>query len=220
MVKSLVVSALAFFSGHFQVETKLDLFDGDQWVGSGSYRESFDHKGHRTSVIRLWSRADAVTQTTIVQTKVIDSQGFPIRAEETHSERTGKTLRERVWTVVFNSSGEAIVTERRGKRKFAPRTSSPIPGYSRADASDLWFSKTHPQPGTQVSSTVFRIADQHWQIVVTTFVGRKWISVGGRQVEANEVLDVRDGVERRLYLDDQGQPLLMRNGSLRTERHF
>ena len=94
MIKALVIPALAVFACRVQVEAKLDLFDGDERVGFGTYKDSVDHKGRRTTVFHLWSRADAVTKTSITHTKVIDSQGFPIREEEEQIERTGGTRSE------------------------------------------------------------------------------------------------------------------------------
>ncbi len=126
-----------------------------------------------------------------------------------------------VLTVTYDDTGAAQLTEIKNKTKFTTeRSYVPPPGYSRADVSDLWFSRTRPVPGTTVSSTIFDIEHARWQIVETTYTGRKSIIVGGRQVMVNEVVDVRDGNTRLVYLDEKGLPVLMKNGQSRTEKHF
>jgi len=220
MFKASVIPVLAIFAGHLQAEIKLDLFSGDDKLGIGTYRETFDRKGHRTSEFKIWSKGDTGMKIAIVKTKVIDAQGFPIREEEQIVQEVGRNRTERVLTVRYDDSGAAILSEHRGKTRFTERIYMPIPGYSRSDASDLWFSRTNPLPGTTVTSTVFDIEHARWQVVETTFIGKRWISVGGRQIEANEVRDVRDGNTRRVYLDDKGQPVLMKNGQMRTEKHY
>ena len=220
MFNASIIPVLAICVGFFQAETKLDLFSGDLNVGYGTYKESTDRQGHRTSRFQIRSREDSGSKTEVVLVKVIDGQGFPIREEETITLQEGKKRTERVLVVRYDESGAAHLTEQRGKTRFSERIYMPIPGYSRADASDLWFSKTRPLPGTTVTSTVFDIEHSRWRVVETTYIGKRWIVVGGRQVEAHEVRDIRDGNTRKLYLDDRGQPVLMKNGQMRTEKHF
>jgi hypothetical protein len=223
MFNALVIPVLVIFAGHrVQTETKLDLFVDDEKVGTGIYKESIDHKGRRTSEFHMWSKSDADTKVSVHQVKIIDAQGFPVREEEVvvQTEEGGKNRMEYVITVNYDSSGNAHAVVQKGKKKSKERIFVPLPGLSRADASDLWFAKTRPLPGTTVASTVFDIENLGWLRVQTTYVGKRWITVGGRQVEANEIRDVRDGASRTVYLDDHGQPLLMKKGSNRTEKHF
>jgi hypothetical protein len=221
MFNAPLIPVLVLLGGHLlQAETKLDLFIGDEKVGYGTYKETTDHHGHRTTEFHIWSKPDSDTKVAVYQVKVIDAQGFPIREEERITQIDGKSRKDWVLTVKYDSSGAARVTEAKGKAKTTERIFMPIPGLSRADASDLWFSKTVPMPGTRVSSTVFDVENMVWRRVETTYIGKHWITVGGRQVEANEIRDVRDDYTRMVYLDDRGQPLLMKKGQNRTEKHF
>jgi hypothetical protein len=220
MFKALVIPFLALFGAHVQQEIKLDLFHGDDRVGSGTFKESTDKHGHRTRVIALYARDDAETKVKIVNTKVVDGNAFPIMEEEEFTQESGSIRSTIVWKVRYDRNGAAVLSESKDRKRYPDRTFAPIPGYSRADASDLWFSKVSPSMGTTVTSTVFDIEHAKWQVVETTYLGRKWIAVGGRQVEANEVRDIRDGNVKRVYLDDRGQPILMKNGQMRTEKHF
>ena len=220
MYHASLISAFVLFGGHTQAQIKLDLFSGDEKVGTGTYRETFDHKGHRTSEFLIKSLDDADKKVSVFQVKVIDAQGFPINEEEHIVEQDGRRRTDRLLIVVYDKSGAAHLTEHHGKERLTERIFMPIPGLSRADSSDLWFSKTIPLPGTTVLSTVFDIEHTRWQKVETTYVGKRWITVEGRQIEANEIRDVRDYNVRRVYVDDKGQPLLMKNGPIRTERHF
>jgi len=221
MFNALLIPVMVIIaSHHVQTETKLDLFSDDDKVGVGTYKESVDHKGHRTCEFHMWSKPDSDTKVSVYQVKVIDAQAFPIREEEVIVQVEGSTRKELTISVRYDSSGAARVIETKGKKKTTERIFMPIPGLSRADASDLWFSKTIPLPGTTVSSTVFDIENLVWRRVETTYVGKRWITVGGRRVESNEIRDVRDSNTRMVYLDDHGQPLLMKKGSNRTEKHF
>lgn len=220
MLKAFVISAVALSSGSFQAETKLDLYNGDLQVGTATYKETFDHKGNRTTEFHIWSREDADDKVAMSNIKVISPLAFPIREDERFVEQIGKQRIVTLMSVRYDDSGAARFTKTLGKTKYSMRIYPAAPGYSRADASDLWFSKTHPLPGTTVSSTVFDIEHPHWEIVETTFVGRRWITIEGRQIEANEVRDIRDGKVRFVYLDDRGQPVLMQNGPMRTTKHF
>jgi len=221
MLTALVIPVLVIFAGHHvQTETKLDLYSDDEKVGYGTYKETVGHKGQRTSEFRMWSKPDADTKISVHQLKVIDAQGFPIREEEAVVEIDGKKRKDYSITVNYDSAGRAHVVVQKDKTKSKEQIFLPIPGLSKADASDLWFTKTNPLPGTTVSSTLFDIENLVWRRVQTTYDGKRWISVGGRQVEANQIRDVRDGTARIVYLDDRGQPLLMKKGPNRTEKHF
>ncbi len=206
--------------GHSQLEIKLDLYQGGDKVGFGSYKESTDRNGHRTREMKLWAKDDAQTKIRVFSTKVVDTNAYPISEEEQFDQESSSIRTSIVWRVRYDRSGNAIVTEYKDHQLKTEHTFPPIPGYSRADASDLWFSKVVPQPGTRAMSTVFDIEHAKWQVVETTFVGRRWITVSGRQIEANEVRDIRDGNVRNVFLDDKGQPVLMKNGPLRTEKRF
>jgi hypothetical protein len=219
-LSTLVLFAGHLLAGHSDAKTNLDLYRGDESVGVGTYEESTDHKGHRTSKFHIWTKDDSERKSSVFLVKVIDAQAFPLREEYHKVENYGKTRKEQIISVIYKDSGEAQVSEQEGKKHLTKRIFMPIPGLSRADASDLWFCTTVPLQGTRVTSTVFDIENMRWQAVETTYVGKRWITVGNRQVEANEIRDVRDGSTRWVYLDDKGQPLLMKNGSIRTERHF
>ena len=223
MLKPAIIPLLAIFAGHNQLETRLDLFSGDSKIGTGLYRETIDHKGHRKIEFHIWGQRADGTKVAIAQTKLIDDKAFPITEDEKYIEQASGPngpRTETLYHVRYDDSGAAVFSMTSGKNSTTRRTYPPLPGYSRADASDLWFSKTVPLPGTTVTSTVFDIENQNWQVVETTFLKRTWITVGGRQIEANEVRDIRDGKVRKVYLDDKGQPVLMKNGQLRTEKHF
>lgn len=220
MFKFSVISVLVLCAGRLQAEIKLDLFIGEEKVGYGTYKESTDHHGRRTNEFHMWSNPESGSKVAVYQIKVIDAQAFPIREEERITQIEGHTRKDWILTVIYDSTGAARVTETSGKKKTSERIYMPIPGLSKADASDLWFSKTIPLPGTRVTSTVFDVENLVWRRVETTYVGKKWIIVGGRQLEANEIRDVRDDFTRMVYLDDHGQPLLMKKGMNRTEKHF
>jgi len=215
-----LIQLLAIFAAHNQLETKLDLFIGDDKVGTGIYKESKDHHGNRTSEFRIYSTRSDGSKIRLINTKVIDSKAFPIMEEEQIDEDLGRKHASTIWKVRYTDNGTAIFSETVDKVRYADRIKAPPAGYSRADSSDLWFTQTVPLPGTTVTSTSFAIEAKTWQVVETTYIGRKWITVGGRQIEANEVRDIRDGKVRRVFLDDKGQPVLMNNGKMRTEKHF
>jgi hypothetical protein len=220
MTQSSFIVALVAYSGFGQAETKLDLFAGDSLAGRATYSEKFDHKGRKTSVFRLYGSTDPSVKRTIVQVRVIDSRAFPISEEETIVEEGPRGKSEILLKVRYDDSGAAILDMTRDRLATITRSYVPLPGYSRADASDLWFSKSKPSQGTSISSTVFDIENAKWQRVETTYLGKHWISVSGRKIEVHEVRDVRDGVVREVFLDDRGQPVLMRTGQYRTEKHF
>lgn len=201
-------------------DIKLDLFLGESKIGTGTYSESFDHHGRKTSVTKLWGKNVKGVKMTITQIKEIDKDGYPIHEEETVIEGTGKQADERNYNVKYDSTGAAILILVTNKRATTERSFVPPPGLSRADASDLWFSKTKPLSGTSIRSTVFDIENMSWQIVETTFVGKRWVTASGRSVEANLIVDIRDGVKREVYLDDKGLPVLMKTGPHRVEKHF
>ena len=220
MIPSSFFAAFVTCAGFSQAETKLDLYAGDSLAGRATYVEKFDHRGHKTSTFRLYGRGEGNVQRRIIQIKVIDARAFPISEEETIIEEGPRGKSEVLLKVRYDDSGAAILDLTRDRLATITRSYVPLPGYSRADASDLWFSKSRPSPGTSVRSTVFDIESAKWQRVETTFVGKRWIVISGHRVEVNEVRDVRDGVVREVYLDDHGQPVLMRQGQYRTEKHL
>ena len=219
MLKSLFTPLIVLFAFHGQVETKLDLFRADEKVGSGLFSEKV-HGGHRIRETRFYTKDDAETKVRIINIKVVDSNAFPI-SEDEEFDRENRGFRSSLeWKVQYDKHGAAILSEFKDRKLLTKQTFAPIPGFSRADASDLWFNKVIPTVGTRVTCTVFDIEHARWQVVETTYLGKKWITVNNRQIEANEVIDIRDGNVRKVYLDDKGQPVLMRNGPLRTEKHF
>jgi len=223
MFKFLVIPALATFAGYTQTVTNLNLYRYETKVGSGKYTETKSGHGNRTSTFEIQSSDDGGTSIHIKQVKVIDTRAFPISEEEDMTEISAgpkpHVLRKIKLKVRYDDSGAAVLSKFE-EGSWTERTFVPIPGYSRADASDLWFSKVIPKAGTTVSSTVFDIENAKWQVIKTTYVGKKWISIGGRQLETNEVQDVRDGGLRQVYLDNKGQPVLMINREMRTEKKF
>ncbi len=214
------LSALFLLTGFVQTETKLDFYKGDVKAGSGTYTEKFNHKGHKTSVFTLWGQGESGSTRTIIQVKVIDNKAFPISEQETITEVNGTNTSKLIMSVRYDSSGAAILDLTRDKVSITTRSYVPLPGLSRADPSDLWFSKTRPTVGTVVRSTVFDIENARWQRIETTYVGRRWITVGGHHLEVHEVRDVRDGAVRAVFLDEKGQPVLMKTGQFRTEKRF
>ena len=215
-----VIQLVALLSGHSQLEIKLDLYRGDDKVGYGTFTESTERGGHRSRRIKLWAKDDAETRIKIDNTKVVDSNAFPISEREEVVRESASMRSVIICEVRYDKNGAAVYSEYKDKVLYTKRTFPPLPGSSRADASDLWFTKVLPSSGTTVHSTVFDIEYAKWREVETTYLGKKWITVNGRQVEANEVRDIRDNKVRTVYLDDKGQPVLMKNGDLRTEKHF
>ncbi len=219
MFETTILSVIALCAGFSQTETKLNLYSGDNAAGKGTYTEKFDHHGRKTSVFRLVGSSGGVVRT-ITQTKVIDSRAFPISEEEVITEKGPRSKSELVLKVRYDDTGAAILDMTKDKVSTTTRSYVPLPGYSRADLSDLWFSKIRPTVGTTVRSTVFDIENARWQRVETTYVGKRSIYISERRLEVHEVRDVRDGIVREVYLDDKGQPVLMKSGQYRTEKHF
>jgi len=220
MFKASIIPVLVFAASHTEFQTKLDLFKGDLPAGSGTYTEKFDRSGHKTSTFLLKGREVGGVDRTVHQIKVIDGNAFPISEEETIIEKGPKGRYELILKVRYDSTGAAILDTTEDKYKTTTRSYVPLAGYSLADESDLWFSKTHPKAGTTVRSTVFDIENSGWQRIETTYIGKKWITVDGHRLNVHEVRDVRDGVMREVYLDDKGQPVLMKSGQFRTEKRF
>ena len=77
-----VIQLVALLSGHSQLEIKLDLYRGDDKVGYGTFTESTERGGHRSRRIKLWAKDDAETRIKIDNTKVVDSNAFPISERE------------------------------------------------------------------------------------------------------------------------------------------
>jgi hypothetical protein len=89
---------------------------------------------------------------------------------------------------------------------------------SRANSTFLWFRKSQPDVGATVTYQSFSMDEAKWSEKILKFAGKKTITIGAREVLANEI-DISEGTEKtQEFYDDQRKLLLVLANGLRIER--
>lgn len=192
-----------------------DVFFGEAQVGELRYKIILkENKALQTQIRSEFSFQDF--QQTNVQENEYDFEGRPIRK---YHRATGDS--ERTMIASFGKDSVHIVREEKGKRSTQ---NIPIPKGAEIRAkSEFWFLTVNPRIGKQYEYYRFDLTNLLWHKIRVVYSGKETIRVGKKNVMAHAITqtDLERKVpiqEIKLWLDDNGVPLLMVSENMRIER--
>lgn len=200
------VTHLAKATYHFK------MFHGGLQIGDASY-ERISSATDRRTLLTINETVEGLTLNAVFDT-LIKSDGTP----EKKSFHGVVGQRPFSSTAEFTPEGVKYDVEDASGGSTKGTLKPPANGVL-ADASETWFVKTMPKKGESVSFTNFNVQKCVWEQTKTTYVGDEATKVGKTTVTAHHVNVKSDGGEIEMYLDDDGDIVVMDQlGSLRLER--
>lgn len=188
------------------------VFQKKKRVGVAIFTTAPRGGGGRATSLDMTLSAGTLAEVMISEIESVDAAGRQVSSKLAYKSKLGTE----VTRVHFSAQGAVSANlDRQGKNTSK---SFPAPKSSRKDPSVFWFVTSRPSPGTWVSCTHFSPARLTWEPMKTTFVGRKAVSVGGRTVTANEIIQIVPGETDTYWLDDHGDPYVIDTGKTRFER--
>ncbi|HWP30415.1 MAG TPA: hypothetical protein VNK96_01630 [Fimbriimonadales bacterium] len=215
-----IVTALLFTPNTFsepntEKSAEYDVYFGEAHVGELRYKITLkENKALQTQIRSEYSFQDF--QQTNVQENEYDFEGRPIRK---YLRTTGDS--ERTIIASFGKDSVHIVREEKGKRSTQ---TIPIPKGAEIRAkSEFWFLTVTPRIGKQYEYYRFDLTNLLWHKIRAVYSGKETIRVGKKDVVAHAITqtDLEGKVsihEIKLWLDDNGVPLLMVSEKMRVER--
>lgn len=183
---------------------QLRVSQGNKKVGEVVNSFRLTPEGNKVSDTRM-SIELAPVKATITITTTVDALGFPVR--KIQKSQIGESGDKVSIIVDFSKTNAHYVREIKGVRTVS---NYPVPeGISPADPSEFWFLRDRPGAGTKVKFASFNIDLQKWEIVETTYVGKKTLIIDGAEKAGFEVSVLRDGRAGTLIVDERGQILQM-----------
>lgn len=179
-------------------------------AGTANYTQKFPSEGGKTTGLSLEMLDPGGRKVLIRQESRYDAKGNPVRMFQ-EVQVVGERNRKAT-IVTFDKSGANVILDNNGDRET--KKIPVIETAPRQAASEFWFSGPLPKPGTTDKHYRFDLGTLSWQLSTTTYVGPKAVSLNKKSVRAHLLkMD-----EVLAYLDDQGLPLILINGTSRFER--
>ncbi|MCH8274028.1 MAG: hypothetical protein IH851_04490 [Armatimonadetes bacterium] len=199
------VVALAVFLAAPPIE--LTIHSSDSVIGSARITQKLTESGGLKVEIRMQLVAGDV-KITVVQEGEYDSDARPVR--KTSRQSGGGP--ELIVRATFLGRTATVVTERGRERET--RTVTAPAGAEIRLASEFWFIKTKPEPGTKLTAYRFDLTKLEWVKTTVTYVRSEKVNAGGKTYTGHLIL--MD--DAKSWVDDKGAPIRIEMRGIRFER--
>ncbi len=197
-----VLSVVAFS------QAKLNITRGGKQIGTANATHRLNPDGSKLVQLSL-ELTNGQAKVKIRQESTYSAKGEPVRS---YQEMTGENpRRSRRVIVTYDSDGANVVIDEDGKRETKKVVLSKTA--PREQKNEFWFLRDKPKTGAAEESYRFNLDSLEWQLVRTTYVGPKTLTIGGKSIKCHEIKS-SDGVS---WVDEKGLPVRADYSGVRFE---
>lgn len=190
-------------------QVKLNILRGTSSIGTANANHRLNPDGSKLVQLSMELIGAQGQKVKIRQESTYNAKGEPVRS---YQELTGeKPRKSRRLVVTYDADGANVVIDEDGKRetKHVPLTKTA----PRTQKNEFWFLRDKPKAGTTEEYYRFSLDSMEWQIVRTTYVGPKTLTINGKSVKCHEIKS-SDG---SYWVDDKGLPVRLDYSGVRFE---
>jgi hypothetical protein len=194
-------------------QMRFSVSQGGRALGEATMTQRVLASGGKAVELRVELSAPG-RKVTVRQQSEYDAHGAPMRMSQ---EVLDGERRLSGTTATFDEEGAHIVVDEGGSRKT--RQAKLVASAPRRDASEFWFLRDHPEPGTTLKVFRLDLERQEWVLAEVAYTGRKLVKLATTQLRARQVtMRVGDRTVTTSY-DDRGLPMLIEGADgFRMER--
>jgi hypothetical protein len=206
---------LSLVAAHYETARRTDLlvFENKKRAGIAVFTAAEQPLGGRSTSLSLILYGGTMNEIAVNEIETVDNAGRQTASKLVLRSKLGTETTQ----ATFGSDGTTHVTLTR-QGVSSTRVIQAPKRASRKDPSAYWFVVTRPSPGMWLTCVHFSPAKLEWESMRTTYVGRKPVTVAGRSVMGNEIVQSVPGETDTYWLDDQGDPIVIDTGKTRFER--